>query len=252
MDFTTISGILLGSVLIVGAIAIGGGKGFILVPAMMITLGGTFAATLINFPWDKVRDLSAVVRNTFRSRLPKPAEMVRQMLEYATIVKKDGYVALDAKMEDIDDEFMKRAVELMLAGTMPDDVRTILRNELFALQGRHEDGREVLSAMGTFAPAFGMIGTLIGLVQMLRQLDDPKQIGLGMSIALVTTFYGALAANLVFLPLAGKLEARDREEVLIRQIIIEGVASIQASDIPSITEEKLKAFLDPRKRHLVG
>jgi len=252
MDVATMMGIFTGSVLIASAIALGGGGGFIHVPALMITLGGTFAATLISFPWEKVRNVAKVIRSTFRARLLRTAEMVNQMVEYAAIVKKEGYVALESKLEDLSDPFLRRAFELILSGTAEQDVRKVLQNELAALQGRHEDGREILQMMGTAAPAFGMIGTLIGLVQMLRDLKSPESIGVGMSVALITTFYGALAANLLFLPLAGKLGARDREEILLRHIIIEGVASIQAGDIPSVTEEKLKAFLTPQTRYAIG
>ena len=146
------------------------------------------------------------------------------------------------------DEFLKKGIQLVVDGTDPDLVRDILEIELSFLEDRHRLGKDVFEALGTFAPAFGMIGTLIGLIQMLANLDDPSSIGSGMAIALLTTFYGALMANFLFLPMAGKLSVRNNEEMLIRQVIVEGVLAIQNGENPRIVQEKLKSFFPPKMR----
>jgi chemotaxis protein MotA len=149
---------------------------------------------------------------------------------------------------DIKDAFLAKSIQLLVDGTDADGLRMILEKEIENVRGRHSIGKGVLESMGTVAPAFGMMGTLIGLVLMLRELDDPSKIGVGMATALITTFYGVLMANLIFLPMSGKLDIRSKEETLLKELIVEGVVSIQSGDNPSIVEEKLKGFLSPTQR----
>jgi chemotaxis protein MotA len=146
---------------------------------------------------------------------------------------------------------MAKGIRLIIDGFPTETVREILQIDVDQTTARHMTGKSILDSMGAAAPAFGMIGTLIGLVQMLRSLDDPSKIGGGMAVALITTFYGAIMANVIFLPLAGKLGNREKEEVLIREIIIEGVIAIQAGDQPQLVEEKLKSFLPPSDRKVI-
>ena len=144
--------------------------------------------------------------------------------------------------------FFQNLYSCWLMETDADGLRAILEKEIDNVRGRHSIGKGVLESMGTVAPAFGMMGTLIGLVLMLRELDDPSKIGVGMATALITTFYGVLLANLIFLPMSGKLDIRSKEETLLKELIVEGVVSIQSGDNPSIVEEKLKGFLSPSQR----
>lgn len=157
-------------------------------------------------------------------------------------------LALENKVADVKDAFLAKAIQLLVDGTDADGLRSILEKEIDNIRQRHSIGKGILESMGVAAPAFGMMGTLIGLVLMLRELDDPSQIGIGMATALITTFYGVLLANLVCLPMSGKLGLRSKEETLIKELILEGVVAIQSGDNPSIVEEKLKGFLSPSQR----
>lgn len=164
------------------------------------------------------------------------------------MARREGMLALEERMESVDDEFLLRGLEMVVGGTAKEDLRQILGTEISCIEQRHESGKKVVEAMAAAAPAFGMIGTLIGLVQMLRTLDDPSQIGVGMSTALLTTFYGALIANLFCIPLAGKLEARSQEEVMIRELMVSGLVSLVEGHPPRNVEERLVAFLSSSNR----
>ncbi|RLE09065.1 flagellar motor protein [Candidatus Aerophobetes bacterium] len=252
MDFTTLIGIASGVGLVLVAIFMGGGISiFINIPSMMITFGGTLGATLINFPFSKVMGVLRVVKNAFFYREISPDEVIKQLVDFATIARREGVLALEQRISSLNDPFLQKGLQLAVDGTPPETIREILRTDIDYLASRHKVGQEIFNAMGTYAPAFGMIGTLIGLIQMLRTLDDPSKIGQGMATALLTTFYGALFANLICLPIAGKLKVRSEEEILSRELIVEGILSIQSGDNPRIVEEKLKAFIAPRLREKI-
>jgi chemotaxis protein MotA len=252
MDIATLVGIVSGVGLVLLSIMMGGALDiFIHIPSAMVTVGGTIASTLINFPLKKVISVFKVVKNVFLFKLPSYGEIIRQIVDYAMLSRREGLLALESKLETLEDPFMAKGVRLIIDGFPTETVREILEIDADQTSQRHLTGKSILDAMGTAAPAFGMIGTLIGLVQMLQNLDDPSKIGGGMAVALITTFYGAVMANVVFLPLAGKLGQREKEEVLIRQIIIEGIIAIQAGDQPQLVEEKLKSFLSPSDRKVV-
>lgn len=249
MDFATIIGIISGFALIVTAIVMGGGAAtFINLPSFMITVGGMICATCINFPMNKLLLTGKVVKNVVMSKLPAPDDVIQKIVSFIRIAHKDGLLMLDNHLEEIDYFFFKKGVRLAIDNVPSDVIADILNTELMISMERHKVGHKILQAMGNFAPAFGMIGTLIGLIQMLRTLEDPSQIGQGMAVALLTTFYGALLANLVFLPMAGKLKERTDEEKLLRMLIIEGVAAIQSDESPRIIEERLLIFLNPVDR----
>jgi chemotaxis protein MotA len=161
-------------------------------------------------------------------------------------------LALESHASEAEDEFLQKSVQLAIDGTAPELIKDILTTELAFMEDRHAMGQSILMAMGTFSPAFGMIGTLIGLVQMLATLDDPSKIGEGMAVALLTTLYGALLANVVFLPAAGKLKVRTSNELLAKELVIEGILSIQSGDNPRVVEQKLKAFVSPAVRRQVS
>jgi chemotaxis protein MotA len=217
----------------------------------MITVGGTVAATLINYPLHEIRGVLSTVRNAFAFELQTPASMIESLVSYATKARREGILTLESELETAKDPFLIRGVRLAIDGTAPELIKDILTTELSYVESRHSLGQGIFTMMGTYAPAFGMIGTLIGLISMLRSLEDPSQIGSGMATALITTFYGALMANLIFLPIAGKLRTRTRSEILIKEVIIEGILSIQSGDNPRIVEQKLKAFISPKLRENV-
>ncbi len=246
MDIATLVGVVSGSACVLIAIFLGGGIGiFINVPSLMITVGGTIAATLISFPLANVLKVFAIAKTCFFQKPVSPVAEIRRITDYARIARRDGILALEERLGDDADPVLRRGLQLVIDGTPAEMVRDILYSQLDARRERHRRGKQILESMGASAPAFGMIGTLIGLVQMLRNLSDPSQIGVGMATALITTFYGAVMANLIFLPLAGKLEARSRDEDLVTELLIEGVTAIQNGDNPRMIEERLKSFLAP-------
>ena len=249
MDIATLVGLILGIGLVLGSILMGGSlTPFINVPSLMITVGGSIAAILINFPLGKALGVFGVVKNCFLYKLPTPIEVVTQFKDFANVVRKDGILALEQKVEEISDAFLKRGLETVVGGTSKEDIQSVLETEIYYIEQRHALGKKIVEAIAAAAPAFGMIGTLIGLVQMLRSLDDPSQIGVGMATALLTTLYGALIANLFCLPLAGKLEARSQEEVTIRELMLAGLCGLVEGQTPRNLEERLLAFLSPSTR----
>jgi chemotaxis protein MotA len=249
MDVATLVGAVAGFLLIATSIFLGGGAGaFVNVPAVLITVGGTASATLVHFPLREVLKIFSIVKRTVSVNLPNAENVLSQMTEYAKVVRRDGVLALEDRMSKLDDEFLRKGLQLVVDGEESEEVRKIMLLELDALEKRHSLGINILSFMGDASPAFGMIGTLIGLVQMLRQLDDPSSIGTGMATALLTTFYGSLLANLFFIPLAGKLRTRSEQEVMVREMMIEGLVGIQDGLNPSELRDRMASFLHPEKR----
>lgn len=249
MDIATILGLCIGFGLILGSIIAGNGLGFFIdLQSMMIVLGGTVGATMIAFPMEDLMKMIGATMKTFFHKADRPRDLVPRMVEYAKIARRDGVLALENVAGDTDDPFMNQGIQLVVDGTEPDLTRQILEVEIEKVADRHRVGASILEAMGTYSPAFGMVGTLIGLIFMLQSLDDPSSIGPSMSIALVTTFYGAVLANLVFLPMAEKLKKRSNEELLYKEMILAGILSIQSGDVPRIVEQKLNTYIPPVDR----
>jgi chemotaxis protein MotA len=225
--------------------------GFLNLQAAAIVLGGTFGSLLVHFPIDRILSLYHILRKTLVFVQPEPDATIAKLVRYAERARREGMLALEDDSETEEDEFLRKGLRLAVDGTDPHLLEKILQTDLQQIENRHFEGAKILAAGGTFAPAFGMIGTLIGLVSMLSTLSDPARIGAGMATALVTTFYGAVLANALFLPLAGKLETRSREEILNKEMVIDGIMAIQSGDSPRIVEEKLKSFLSPALRRKV-
>jgi chemotaxis protein MotA len=249
VDFATIIGIIGAFGLVTAAMYLGGGVAWFLdVPSAMIVLGGTFGAALIHYRMSDMLGVRRVVKNAFLRRKTSPRETIRLVVEMSRTARRDGLLALESTANRLRDPFLTRGIRLITDGLDPEKVAGILDTELDWLADRHRKGAEILTSMGHFAPAMGMMGTLIGLVQMLMKMSDPSAIGPSMAIALVTTFYGLILANLVFLPIAGKLRTKSGEEMLVKQLIIQGILAIQAGENPRIVEQKLHAFIAPRER----
>ncbi|RKY81531.1 motility protein A, partial [candidate division KSB1 bacterium] len=221
---------------------------FINVPSLLIVVGGTFSAGLINFPLSEFLGAIKVAKNAFLYKQIQVNEIIEKMVELARKARVEGLLSLEKEINDINDEFIKKGLQMMVDGTESDILRDVLTTELSCLEDRHETGQEIFKALGSFAPAMGMAGTLIGLIQMLQQLSDPSQIGSGMATAMITTFYGVLMANLMFIPIAGKLKLRTKQEILIKQLVIEAISSIQAGDNPRLLRDKLVTFIAPKHR----
>jgi chemotaxis protein MotA len=252
MDIATIIGVLLGFLVIIGAIVAGGGwQTFVHVPSMAITLGGMLCATLIHFSLSQFLGIFSVIKKTIVSKVPSQSELIQKMVNFAAINRRDGALALEQEIPNLDNSFFIKGVQLLVDGRDSEQIRDFMTVEVQYLQDRHLTGKKILEFMGAAAPAFGMIGTLIGLVQMLRSLDSPDAIGGGMAVALLTTFYGALVANLVFIPLAGKLGMYSKAEATIIEMIVEGVCSIADGDNPTVVREKMQAFISQSRREEV-
>ena len=252
MDIATIIGILLGFAVIIGAIVSGGGaEVFFNIPSLLITIGGMLCATLIHFSMSQFLGIFSVIKKTIVTRIPSSAEVIQQMVNFSTINKRDGALALEQELPRVNDAFFVKGLQMLIDGHDSESIRDLLSLEIQYLQERHATGKKILEFMGASAPAFGMIGTLIGLVQMLRSLTDPSSIGVGMAVALLTTFYGAFASNLMFLPLAGKLGIYSKAETITMEMIIEGVCAISEGESPTAVREKLHAFVSKSRRREV-
>jgi len=249
MDIGTIVGLVMGFGFIVWSMVLGGDvSGFWDVPSVMITCGGALAATVISYPLPQLLGVGKVLKKALIVKAEDPSALIELLVSFAEKARREGLLSLEEEAEALDDEFLQKGVQLVVDGTDPELVRTMMETELAFLEERHRSGQTMFETMGALAPAYGMVGTLIGLVQMLRTLDDPKRIGPGMAVAIVTTFYGAVLSNLVFIPVANRLKVRTGEEILLKEVIIEGILSIQSGDNPRIVEEKLKSFLAPKLR----
>jgi chemotaxis protein MotA len=189
-----------------------------------------------------------VVKNVFFKKVMFGGDIIELFIEFSTKARREGILSLEPDIKKIGEEFIRKGVLLAIDGLEPQSIREILETEITFIQDRHRKGAEIFATMGTFFPALGMVGTLIGLVQMLQGMDDPSTIGPAMAVALLTTFYGAIMANIVCLPMAGKLRTRSGEEVLIKEMIIEGIICLSNGENPRILEQKLHAFLPPRQR----
>jgi chemotaxis protein MotA len=249
MDIATLVGIFTAFALVLSAIFMGGSMGiFINIPSMMIVVGGTLGATMINYPLPDMLKVVKVVRNAFFHKKSTTTEIIANFVTLAGIARREGILALEGNAGEMRDEFLKKGMQLSVDGLEPGSIKDILETEVVAIQDRHKLGAEIFTTLGTFAPALGMIGTLIGLVQMLQTMEDPSTIGPSMAVALLTTFYGALMANVLFLPIAGKLRNRSDEEVMIKELMTEGIISIAKGENPRVIEQKLNAYLPPQLR----
>jgi chemotaxis protein MotA len=252
MDIATVIGIVAGFGLILATILMSGAAAiFLNVPSIIVVVGGTLAATLINYPLGDVIGVLSTLKNAFLNKSNAPEALIEKIVNFANVARREGILALESHANEADDEFLSKSVQLAVDGTAPELIKDILTTEIAFMEDRHTMGQSILSAMGGFAPAFGMIGTLIGLVQMLATLDDPSKIGAGMAVALLTTLYGAILANVIFIPCAGKLKVRTANELLVKEITIEGILSIQSGDNPRVVEQKLKSFIAPALRDQV-
>lgn len=252
MDFATIIGIVVAFALMIWAILMGGPLSiFINPPAMAIVFGGTAGVTLINYPLADVIGTVAVFKKTVLIKENDTNKLIVQMMEFANKARKGGILSLQDSIDSIEDEFMVKALQMAVDGQEPADLKVMLQTEIDNIATRHANGAEILNTMGIIAPAMGMVGTLIGLVQMLVNLDDPSAIGPAMSVALLTTFYGSVLANVLFIPMAGKLRTRSKTEILQKTVITEGMESILSGENPRIMEQKLHAYIAPKKRESI-
>ncbi len=255
MDITTLIGTIAGLLLIALGITIRGGGfdlgqflAFYNFPSLMITFGGAISATLVNYPLSQVVGVIKIVRKVLSETGVDASGIIEQFVILSQKAKKEGLLVLEEDIKKMDNDFMRRGLQMVVDGQDADFIRNLMETEVAFLQERHKIGQEIFIALGTYSPAFGMLGTIIGLILMLRNLQDQSQIASGMAVALLTTFYGAVAAYLIFLPIAGKLKRRSEEEVFVKEVIIRGILLLQSGVAPSVMEANLQAYLSPAMR----
>lgn len=251
MDRSSVLGMFIGLTAMIWALTSDGDwRLFVDWPSVVITVGGTIAATLISHPMEQIKRVPLLVRVAFSQRRQTAEEVIPLLVHFAEKARREGLLAMEEEAEALEDPFLRKGIQLAVDGVDPEIVRNVLETEIDFLAERHAAGRAVFITAGNFAPAFGMLGTLIGLIRMLAFLEDPDQIGSGLAVALITTFYGAILANLLCLPIANKLQVKSSQALLVKALIVEGILAIQAGDNPRIVEEKLRAFLSrsPRGR----
>ncbi|MCG8483983.1 MAG: motility protein A [Clostridia bacterium] len=237
-------------VLIGGTIALGGNVMlFLNLGSFIITIAGSFCALLTTFPLDVLLGAPKAARQAFVEPSQSRKELVLLFSDLARKARSEGLLALEDELAEIDDEFVVKGMQMVIDGVEPESIKEILEFELYSIQKRHSYGHEIFMKWGEYAPAFGMVGTLIGLIIMLSDLTDAAGIGIGMATALITTLYGSLAANIIFIPIGNKLQIQTGEEVFTKEMVIEGVLSIQSGVNPRIIEEKLMTYLPPTDRN---
>jgi chemotaxis protein MotA len=250
MDLATIIGLVLAWGALVGALLMDGGdvKALVNIPAALLVFGGTLGAATISFKMNQIAGLPNILKQAFKEKTQDVAGVIEILVRFAERARREGLLVLEDDVSQVDDEFLQRGVRLAIDGTDPEMVREILTTEIHFLQSRHKVGESIFTTLGGFAPTLGIIGTVIGLIHMLANLADPAKMGPSIAGAFIATLYGVSSANLIFLPIGNKLKARSQDEVLVREVMVEGILAIQAGDNPRIVEEKLKAYLAPRLR----
>lgn len=249
MDLATLLGMIISFGLV--SVAIAGGGSFLLfvdAASILIVFGGTIGATLTHYPLSTALSVGKVIRKTLVGKTPSTTGILDQFMDFANRARREGILSLEPIINGLSDPYLKKGMQLTVDGLEPESIQAIMEAEINSVEGRHETGMDLLNAMGAYAPALGMIGTVIGLVQMLQSMSDPSSIGPAMAVALITTFYGAVLANLVFLPMVGKLKHRSKEEIMIMEMQMEGVLGISRGENPRIIEEKLSSFQPPKER----
>ena len=248
MDIATV----LGLVMVMGAIIMGVGSNmssFINIPSLIIVVVGSMAAVVMSFPLNKTMEVSKTAMNVVLFRKdPNYVDMVRSLVSFSEKARKEGLLALEDDMANVENEYMKKGLQLVIDGTDPELVRGVMEAEMDVTASSYNDIKAFFDAVAEFGPAYGMIGTLIGLIILLKNLSNPDTLGPSMAVALITTFYGSLLANAMGIPLSHKVENAAADKLLEMQIVLEGVLSIQAGDNPRLLEEKLKVFLPTKDK----
>ncbi|MDQ7800677.1 MAG: flagellar motor protein [Armatimonadota bacterium] len=254
MDLATLLGLVVGWASVGAGAILKGGKPeyYVSVPAFLLVFGGTVGATMVSYSLKQMLDLPRVTLHAFLHRPVDIPGTMNRLIRFADRARREGLLSLEGELQDRDDPFLAKGVRLVVDGTDSAVVREILDTEIELMEERHRVGESIYTTMAGFSPTLGIIGTVISLINMMQQLDDPSKLGHMLAAAFIATLYGVALANLMFLPLANKLRARSQEEVLLRQVVVEGVLAIQAGENPRVIEEKLRAFLPPALRSKVS
>ena len=254
MDFSYLVGLISGIALLVYGMGLKTLGNFFDAPSIAIVLGGVLASVIMSFPLSSFKDIPKHFKIIFSKNKADPNEYIAKLVDYSQEARRKGLLTLEDKANEEEDEFLKNSIMLIVDAIEPTKVKEMLENELNCLEERHARGAAFYEKAAVFAPAFGMIGTLIGLINMLKAMGDiasgdaASGLGTSMSVALITTFYGSLLANLILMPIANRLRSKHNEEMLCKEIIVEGVLAIHAGTNPRHMEERLKAFVRNSER----
>jgi chemotaxis protein MotA len=249
MDLATILGSILGLAVILGTIFYEGNIGiFFNIPAIAIVFGGMTCATMIHFSMTQFLSIFKIIKKTLFQKITSSQEIIRNMVNYAAINRRDGALALEQELGKIRDPFLAKGLQMLIDGQNEESIRELLEMEIQYLQERHSVGKKMLEFMGSSCPSFAMVGTLIGLINMMSRMENPEEIGRGMACALVCTFYGALTANLLFLPLGGKLGQYSKAEKISMEMVLEGLCALARGENPTEVREKMQVFISAKRR----
>ncbi len=252
MDIASLLGLLLAIGLIFGSILMGSAPltAFLDIPSGLVVIGGATAAAMICFPLKSMLGIPKVALKVLCNKSEDRLALIRQIVSLAETARRDGLLALESRIVEIENPLVKTGIQMAVDGSTPDVVEEVLRTEVNAIAIRHREGKSILDQLARFAPAYGMIGTLMGLIMMLSDMSDPTGIGAGMAVALITTLYGAIVANVFFSPFAEKLGLLSRGELTAMEIAIRGVMAIQSGESPRAIDQKLRTFLPPAERNV--
>lgn len=248
-SYSAVAGLISGIILVVWSIDSSGDLSmFWDVPSVLITIGGSFAALVVSFPFKNIKSMPSMLKLLLVSPHDNREELLELLTSLARKSRKEGLLALEDDISQLDNEFLASGLQMVVDGVEPDSLKELMELKMDTMERRHRSGQSVFLKWGDLAPGFGMIGTLIGLVVMLVDLDDPSAIGVGMAVALTTTFYGSFLANMVFLPIASNLSEQTDEELFTNEMILDGILQIQAGTNPRLLEERLLAYLEPKQQ----
>ena len=255
MDIATLLGIVVGLGLVIVSILLGEGvagfKPFLNYEAFLIVMGGTFCSLLVNYPIGQVFGLMKVLKKVMTSGGEDTSEIITTFVNFAKKGRTEGFLALEGDVKLVKNDFLKRGVQLVIDGSDQEFIRNMMDTELGFIRERHKVGQEIFNSLGTYSPAFGIIGTVLGMILMLNSISNVEEVPRRMALCLAAAFFGLGSGYMFFLPMAGKLRRRSEEELLVKEIIIRGVLLLQSGVSPSIMEANLKAYLEPAKRALI-
>lgn len=250
MDLATLLGLILGFGALLGSVILEGGnlKSLFGLSAAVLVFGGTAGASMIGFPLKHTLGAVLIAKNALFSKVEDPRTVIKQIVDFTRKARREGILVLEEEARTIDNRILRTGIQLIVDGTPDETVRGILETEVLVMQERHKQGAKLFDTMGGVAPTMGVIGTVMGLVNMLNNMSDPGRMGPMIASAFIATLYGVSYANLILLPIGMKLKSRSAEEVALYEMMIEGILSIQAGDNPRIVETKMLAFCPPKMR----
>lgn len=255
MDLATFAGVIIGGLMVFLTVfhseGLKGFAPFINAEAILIVMGGTICALMVNYPFSQVVGLFKVLKKVMRNESVDTQEIITTFVKFAKKARTDGFLALQEDVKSTKDDFLKRGVQLVIDGADKEFTQNMMETELGFLRERHKVGQEIFNSLGTYSPAFGIIGTILGMILMMTSLDDVSQVPRRMALCLSAAFFGLGSGYMLFLPMAGKLRRKSEEEILIKEIVIRGVLLLQTGAAPSLLESNLKAYLDPATRSLI-